>query len=131
MGRILESKKSSNSQATPMTTPAVLDQEIKITARIERRTWYVDGKYVGHSADFLADTGETARELTGDFYGEWQGTRHFDGAAIIQREMAREIDDHQLLLKNHSDLWLGERFCYPCRLGDWGEYRVVTTATKQ
>jgi hypothetical protein len=101
---------------------------IKITAQIERRTWYVNGKYLGDTSPFVLDAGETARELTGDFYGEWQGTRHFDGAAIVQAHMSRAIEDRRLLLANHPDAALGDAFEYPTKLGDWGEYRITTTA---
>ncbi|WP_043003060.1 hypothetical protein [Comamonas testosteroni] len=102
--------------------------ELQITARIERRTWYVDGKYLGDKAEFVADSGETAKELTGDFFGEWEGTRHFDGEAILAADMAREIEKRGLYLKNWPAAQLGESFCYPCKLGDWGEFRIVTNA---
>lgn len=101
---------------------------LKITARIERRTWYVDGKYLGDKAQFVADSGETAKELTGDFYGDWEGTRHFDGAAILAADKAREIEKRDQYLKNWPAAQLGESFCHPCKLGDWGEYRIVTNA---
>lgn len=101
---------------------------LKITARIERRTWYVNGTYLGDSSLFVPDAGETARELTGDFYGEWQGTRHFDGAAIVQADMDRAIEDRRMLLENHPGGMLGDAFGYPIKLGDWGEYRIITTA---
>jgi hypothetical protein len=104
---------------------------IEITARIERRTWYVDGKYVGHQSPFFADdAGITAAEMTGDFYGEWQGTRHRDGKAILEADMQREIEYRRLLLKNHPDSLLGEFYCSPCKLDNWGEYRVVTNAVR-
>ncbi|KZN20510.1 MULTISPECIES: hypothetical protein [Pseudomonas] len=102
---------------------------IQITARIERRNWYVNGQYLGDKSQFIPDAGETARELTGDFYGEWQGTRHYDGAAIVQENMDRAIEDRRLLLKNHPDSPLGDAFGYPIKLSDWGEYRIVTTAS--
>ena len=102
---------------------------LHITARIERRTWYVDGKYLGLTARFVPDAGETARDMTGDFYGEWQGTRHFDGEAILNAHIARSIDSRRLLLANHPSSPLGDAYEYPCRLGDWGEYRIITTAT--
>lgn len=101
---------------------------LQITARVERRTWYVKGQYLGANAAFYPDNGETAKELTGDFYGEWVGTRHFDGEQIVANEIARAIEHRRLLLTNHPDSQLGEQPCYPCRLGDWGEYRIVTTA---
>lgn len=101
---------------------------LQITARIERRTWYVDGKYLGDKSPFIADAGETARELTGDFYGEWKGARHFDGAAIVQADMERAIEDRRMQLENHPGAMLGDAFGYPIRLGDWGEYRIITTA---
>lgn len=101
---------------------------IQITARIERRTWYVNGQLLGDKSPFIPDAGETARELTGDFYGEWQGTRHYDGAAIVQAQMDREIENRRLLLRNHPDSRLGDAFGYPIKLSDWGEYRIVTTA---
>ncbi|SED36011.1 hypothetical protein SAMN05216178_6934 [Pseudomonas saponiphila] len=101
---------------------------LQITARIERRTWYVNGQYRGDKSQFILDAGETARELTGDFYGEWQGTRHFDGAAIVQADMDRAIEDRRMLLENHPDSLLGDASGYPIKLGDWGEYRIVTTA---
>lgn len=104
---------------------------LQITARIERRTWYVDGKYVGDKAQFHADTGETEKELTGDFYGEWQGARHFDGSAIIKAHLEREIENRRLYLTNWPSAQLGEMPCYPCKLGDWGEYRIVTNAVMQ
>lgn len=62
---------------------------LQITARIERRSWYVDGKYLGNKAEFVADSGETAKELTGDFYGEWVGARHIDGEAILSADHTR------------------------------------------
>ncbi len=102
--------------------------KLHITAHIERRTFYVDGKYLGSKAAFLPDRGETAKELTGDFYGEWQGTRHFDGEAIIQQHLSREVENRRLLQVNHPETSQGEMHCYPCRLGNWGEYRIVTNA---
>ncbi len=104
---------------------------LQITARIERRTWYVDGKYLGDKAQFNTDTGETAKELTGDFYGEWQGTRHFDGEEILNAHIAREIENRRLYFTNWSDARLCEMACQPCKLGDWGEYRIVTSAVIQ
>lgn len=104
---------------------------LQITARIERRTWYVEGKYLGDKAEFVADAGLTAKQLTGDFYGEWKGTRHFDGEATLAADMAREIENRRLMLKNWPDAQLGDCFCYPCKLGDWGEYRIVTNAAMQ
>jgi hypothetical protein len=99
-----------------------------ITARIERRTWYVDGKYLGDSSPFVADSGETAANLTGDFYGEWQGTRRFDGEQILREQMDREIENRRQLLANRPGSTLGESPCYPCRLSDFGEYRIITNA---
>lgn len=99
-----------------------------ITAHIERRTWYVDGKYLGYKSPFLLDEGQTAKDLTGHFYGDWEGTRYRDGAAIIQADLEREIGYRAMVLKNHPDSPLGEQHCHPIRLDDWGEYRVVTNA---
>lgn len=104
---------------------------LQITARIERRTWYVDGKYLGDKAAFVEDSGETAKDLTGDFYGEWQGTRHFDGEAILNATINREVENRRLHLTNCPGAQLGEMLCYPCKLGDWGEYRIVTNAVMQ
>jgi hypothetical protein len=102
----------------------------KFAARIERRTWYVNGKYLGNKAPFVVDAdGTTAQELTGDFYGEWVGTRHFDGKQIIADAIAKEISDRAMAAKNHPDSDYfnnGERSGFPIRLKDWGEYRVVT-----
>lgn len=103
---------------------------LQITARIERRTWYVDGKYLGDKAEFVADSGQTAKNLTGDFYGEWEGKRHFDGEAILAVDMAREIEAREMSLKNCPEAQLGERYCHPRKLGDWGEFRIVTNAVK-
>lgn len=100
----------------------------QITARVERRTWYVNGKYLGNQSSFAPDAGETARELTGDFYGEWQGTRHFDGVTIVQNDMEQAIKNRLMLLSNHPDSPLGDNVGHPIKLGDWGEYRIVTTA---
>ena len=104
---------------------------LNFTARIERRTWYVEGKYLGNSAQFHPDFGETAMELTGDFYGEWHGIRHFEGEAIVKAHMEREIENRRLLYKNHSASQPGEMHCHPCKLGNWGEYRIVTNAILQ
>lgn len=101
---------------------------LQITARIERRTWYVNGQYLGDKSPFIPDSGETARELTGDFYGEWQGTRHFDGSAIMKANLDRAIEDRRMLLENHPKSLLGDAFGYPIKLGDCGEYRIVTIA---
>ncbi|HFZ8524825.1 hypothetical protein E4188_22650 (plasmid) [Aeromonas media] len=100
----------------------------QITARIERRTWYVNGEYLGDKSPFVSDAGETARELTGDFYGEWQGTRHFDGVAIVREDMERAIESRLMLLENNPGSPLGDNFGHPIKLGDWGEYRIITTA---
>lgn len=105
--------------------------KLQITAYIESRTWYVDGKYLGEKAQFHADAGETAKLLTGDFYGEWQGTRHIDGKTVIEDNLALEIENRRLLHMNHPETKLCEMPCYPCKLGDWGEYRVVTNAVIQ
>lgn len=109
-------------------TAASQPQNVLITARIERRTWYVNGKYLGDHASFVPDAGETARELTGDFYGEWQGTRHYDGDAILAADLARAVENRRMLLANHPGSMLGDACEHPCKLGDWGEYRIITTA---
>lgn len=101
---------------------------IQITARVERRTWWVDGQYAGDRSPFVPDTGETARDLTGDRYGEWQGTRHFDGEAILQADIRRAIEARGLLLRNHPDSPLGDASGHPWPILDCGEYRVITTA---
>jgi hypothetical protein len=102
--------------------------KLEITARVERRTWYVNGKYLGSTAKFEPDSGKTAKELTGDFYGEWQGTRHFDGESILKADMERAIENRRLLLMNHPGSLMGEVIGSPIRLGDWGEYRIVSNA---
>lgn len=100
----------------------------EITARVERRTWYVDGTYLGEASPFVADVGETAQQLTGDFYGEWSGTRYSDGAVIVQAAQERAIESRRLLLASHPEARLGDAYDFPCKLGDWGEYRIITTA---
>mgnify|MGYP003385704616 CR=1 FL=1 len=103
-------------------------EKIIITARIERRSFYADGKYLGSQSPFTADNGETARDLTGNFFGEWEGSRYFDGSAIVAADIERAINDRRLLLQNHPGAALGEVHNHPIKLGDWGEYRVITSA---
>lgn len=100
-----------------------------ITARIERRSWYVDGKYLGDASPWIAVAPcVIGDETTGDFYGEWQGTRFHDGHKAIAEHVARAIESRAMLRRNHPNDPSGERPDYPCRLGDWGEYRVITIA---
>ncbi|KVV25105.1 hypothetical protein WK78_03175 [Burkholderia cepacia] len=102
----------------------------KITARIERRSWYVDGKYLGNTSPWIeVDPSTIGDETTGNFYGEWPGTRFHDGHKSIAEHIEREIENRAMLRRNHPDDPIGERPCYPCPLGDWGEYRVVTIAS--
>jgi hypothetical protein len=99
---------------------------MKVTARIERRTWFVNGKYLGDKSPWIADNGETAKDLTGDFYGEWQGTKHFDGESILKSAMEREIEYRKMYI-NRGICTVGDMYCHPCKLQDWGEYRIITT----
>lgn len=100
-----------------------------ITARVERRTWYVDGKYLGDASPWIAVAPSViGDETTGNFYGEWVGTRFYDGHKAIAEHIAREIENRRMLRRNHPDDPDGERHCYPCRLADWGEYRIITIA---
>lgn len=95
--------------------------------RVEIRTWYKDGKYAGAAAPFeLCDTERLATLLTGDRYGEWQGTRHFDGAEIIRNAVESEVNSRIMLISNAGSPETGEITPHPIKLDDWGEYRVVT-----
>jgi hypothetical protein len=103
--------------------------ETNITARIERRTWYVDGKYLGDASPWIEVAPSViGDDTTGHCYGEWQGTKFHDGHQAIAQHVAREIENRAMLRRNHPDDPVGERFCHPCRLGDWGEYRIITIA---
>ncbi|MCA8197281.1 hypothetical protein [Burkholderia vietnamiensis] len=100
-----------------------------ITARVERRSWYVDGKYLGNASPWIeVDPAVIGAETTGNFYGEWQGTRFHDGHKAIAEHIAREIENRAMLRRNHPEDPPGERWCHPCRLGDWGEYVIITNA---
>ncbi len=98
----------------------------QITAYIERRTWYQNGKYLGRSSPCFWNTGETAKELTGHVYGEWQDMRDCDGAAVIRSDLQRAIEDRTLLLENHPDSALGEQHCCLIQLGGWGQEQFAT-----
>lgn len=102
--------------------------DVLITARVERRAWWIDGKYVGDRSPFVPDAGETARDSTGDRYGEWQGTRRFDDEAILQEDIQRAIANRRLLLRNHPGSRLGDASGPPWPIFNWGEYRIITTA---
>lgn len=96
-----------------------------VSARIERRYWYVDGKYLGNASQFVpVDPFALAAELTGDFYGEWNGARHVDGREVLRGDVERAIDYRLAVFERvvHH----GEQLGHPIRLGDWGEYRIVT-----
>lgn len=92
--------------------------------RIETRTWFEDGKYAGNKAQWqTVDRTIIEQEKTGDFYGDWQGTRHFDGASIVAADIARAIGTHA------SPVWgcrSGEVTHCAMPRGDWGEWRIVT-----
>lgn len=102
--------------------------------RIEYRTWYADGRYLGDRAPWVEDTdNHVARALTGDFYGEWSGTRHFDGFAIMAADIERAKENRRTGASNYSPnsdsgKWYREGECIDSRrcLGDWGECRIVT-----
>jgi hypothetical protein len=101
--------------------------DLQITARIEQREWFINGKYVGASAPWReADIQALEAEMTGNFHGEWQGTRHFDGKQILANDIARSIENRRLTHKNHPDWPTGEHPEYPIRRSDWGEYRIIT-----
>lgn len=103
--------------------------EAKIIARIERRSWYVDGTYLGNASPWIeVDPSVIGKETTGHFYGEWAGTRFYDGHKAIAEHIAREIERRAMLRRNHPTDPDGERLCPPCSLGDWGEYRILTIA---
>lgn len=100
-------------------------QQSGVTVRLERRTWYVDGKYLGEASPFLpVGVDELAAELTGDFYGEWQGRRHVDGEAVLRADLERAIDYRIAVCGRVAHH--GAMTHYPVRLSDYGEYRVVT-----
>lgn len=94
-------------------------------ARIEAREWYENGKYLGDAAPWrVVERAVIENEKTGDFYGEWQGTRHFDGAEIVSSHIAQCIEWHA------SPPWnscIGEVTHFACRRSNWGEWRVVTS----
>lgn len=97
-------------------------------ARIEARTWYESGKYLGSAAPWrIADRAALEAEMTGDFFGDWAGTRRRDGAAIVAREITRALEAHA------SPLWdnrMGEVTHSPLPRGDSGEWRIVTEAAQ-
>lgn len=111
------------------------DAQTAFEHRIERRNWYVGGKYLGDKSPWVEDVGgnATAKSLTGDFFGEWQGRRHFDGRQIVDEAVAREKTNRATGARNHAPdttdgKWFRSAEIYgsPIALGDWGEYRVVT-----
>ena len=106
----------------------IIENGYEVTARIEYRTWFEDGVYLGDDANFIPDNGYVARCLTGDFYGEWQGTRHFDGDKIISDEIELEVRNRAMLMKTMYAR-TGDVYCYPVKLSDYGEYRIITTVT--
>jgi hypothetical protein len=84
-------------------------ENMKITARIEMRTWYVKGKYVGDKAEWVTV------EPTANIY------------VMLLPTAEREIENRRLMIENANG-GMGERHCHPCELGDWGQYRIVTIA---
>ena len=78
-----------------------------VTARLESRNWWVDGKYLGDESPFKQAT--TTPELK----------------AIMEQE----IQNRLLMLKNDRNAVLGEKKGHPMRVGDWGEVRIITHAS--
>lgn len=108
-----------------------MNDEFDISARIERRTWYVAGKYLGNKSPWMPDNGETAEELTGHHYGGYEGTRYTDGHAVVKNLQERLISERLMLLHNHPDSPLGDAYSSPVKLQDYGEFRVITTANRR
>lgn len=116
------------SEGRPVAAVLAALQRGGVTARLERRTWYVDGKYLGTASPFLpVSAEELAAELTGDFYGEWQGLRHVDGEAVVRADLERAIDYRFAVCGRVAHH--GEMTHHPVRMDVWGEYRVVTDDT--
>lgn len=91
--------------------------------RIEARAWYEHGKYMGDKATWWpVDRSAIEQELTGDFFGEWVGRKHFDGKAILQAHIDRCIEHHGAAYLNDCP----EVTHHAVPRGDWGEYRIVT-----
>lgn len=85
--------------------------------RIEIRTWFVGGKYLGRQSPFvLCDTVDLAERLTGDFAG----------VEIIRNAVDAETSRREAMVSNGNSPATGEITPYPIKLDDWGEYRVVT-----
>ncbi|ABD72161.1 hypothetical protein Rfer_4475 (plasmid) [Rhodoferax ferrireducens T118] len=97
------------------------------TYRIEMRTWYVNGRYLGQASEFsLCDTAYLVELTTGHFYGDWNGTRFRDGAQSLARNLESAVELHDALRRNAGrppDLPMTH---HPIRLDNWGEYRITT-----
>ena len=99
-----------------------------VVARIEWRSWYVDGKYLGNNSPWLpADRTALETERTGHFYGEYIGARFYDG----KKELA--ADENRCIELHECDAYkaMPEFTHMPTPRGDWGEYRFITTVLQQ
>lgn len=115
-------------EAVATEVPAAHGQMNGIGYRVEMRTWFSNGKYEGPSAKFVpCDTEMLAADLTGNFYGEWQGTRHHDGAEILRNVIHQATNNRSMLIFGGMSPATGDISDYPIRLETWGEMRVVTT----
>lgn len=95
-----------------------------ILTRIEWRTWYVDGKYLGNKSPWMpADRAALAKERTGNFYGEYSGTRFHDGEKELVDHEKRCIELHSCNAYKEKAVMVHT----PIPRGDWGEYRFVTS----
>lgn len=95
-----------------------------ILTRIEWRSWYVDGKYLGNQSPWVpADREALEAERTGNFYGEYNGTRFYNGKKELAEHEQRCIEFHA------CDAYkaMPEFVHTPVPRGDWGEYRFVTS----
>jgi len=95
--------------------------------RVESRTWYVGGKYLGQAAPFLlCEVADVVRSTTGHYYGEYQGTRFVDGALGLRNTVDRETAMQARLIHNAGYDPAREFHGFPYPLADWGEMRIVT-----
>ena len=95
--------------------------------RVESRTWFVGGKYLGRDAPFLlCEVADVVRSTTGHYYGEWQGTRFVDGADGLRNTVDRETAMQERLIRNAGYDPAREFHGFPYPLADWGEMRIVT-----
>lgn len=98
-----------------------------IQYKIEQRTWFSGGKYLGRSAKFsAANTDVLSMHLSGPAFGDEDGVPSALGSKILVAQVGLATKNRRRQnLKGTISVTMDSR-SLPFKVGIWGEYRIVT-----